>query len=202
MPWSSLALPQLQAPLNPRGRHCHCWPLTAHAARPPRRRRYRKPRSSYKFLRPELQQRGAAFKKGSAYLERYTLLIAFTFFLEHVGAESSEWGVRMVEGLRRVRVAAAGVGALRAVTVCHCWGRGMPGVMRVMRVGAIGVAPVRAVCMHHYWEKDERVLSAFRPRDANGGHAGGERGARSSRLGQGGTEAQPLGAAARVRARS
>ncbi len=52
--------------------------------------RYRKPRSSYKYLRPELQQRGAAFKKGGAYLERYVLLIAFTYYLEHVGVETSE----------------------------------------------------------------------------------------------------------------
>lgn len=56
--------------------------------------KYRKPRSSYKFLRPELQQRGAAFKKGGSYLERYVLLIAFTYYLEHVGPETdtfSEW---------------------------------------------------------------------------------------------------------------
>eukprot|EP00197_Chlamydomonas_leiostraca_P007983 CAMPEP_0202863826 /NCGR_PEP_ID=MMETSP1391-20130828/4304_1 /ASSEMBLY_ACC=CAM_ASM_000867 /TAXON_ID=1034604 /ORGANISM="Chlamydomonas leiostraca, Strain SAG 11-49" /LENGTH=1425 /DNA_ID=CAMNT_0049543499 /DNA_START=116 /DNA_END=4393 /DNA_ORIENTATION=- len=51
--------------------------------------KYRKPRSSYKFLRPELQQRNAAFKKGSAYLERYCLLVAFAFYLEHVGPETS-----------------------------------------------------------------------------------------------------------------
>ncbi|KAL6757552.1 inositol hexakisphosphate-domain-containing protein [Haematococcus lacustris] len=50
--------------------------------------KYRKPRSSYKFLRPELQQRGAAFKKGSAYLERYCLLLVFAYYLEHVGPEA------------------------------------------------------------------------------------------------------------------
>jgi hypothetical protein len=52
--------------------------------------RYRKPRNSYKFMRPELQQRTAAFKKGSAYLERYCMFITFAFYLEHVGPETSE----------------------------------------------------------------------------------------------------------------
>eukprot|EP00983_Pelagomonas_calceolata_P043308 1138848-Pelagomonas_calceolata.AAC.18 len=51
---------------------------------------YRKPRSSYKYIRPELQQRDAAFKKGGAYLERYCKLIAFAYYLEHVGPESRE----------------------------------------------------------------------------------------------------------------
>ena len=32
--------------------------------------------------RPEVQARHAAFKRGSAYLERYSLLIAFTAYLE------------------------------------------------------------------------------------------------------------------------
>uniref|UniRef100_A0A7S3QUH6 Tyrosine specific protein phosphatases domain-containing protein n=1 Tax=Dunaliella tertiolecta TaxID=3047 RepID=A0A7S3QUH6_DUNTE len=49
--------------------------------------KYRKPRSSYKYIRPELQQRDAAFKKGGAYLERYCKLIAFAYYLEHVGPE-------------------------------------------------------------------------------------------------------------------
>ncbi|GLC33893.1 hypothetical protein PLESTM_000131000, partial [Pleodorina starrii] len=56
--------------------------------------KYRKPRSSYKYIRPEMQQRHAAFKRGSAYLERYCQLIAFSFYLEHVGPETctySEW---------------------------------------------------------------------------------------------------------------
>ncbi|GLI60364.1 hypothetical protein VaNZ11_002488 [Volvox africanus] len=56
--------------------------------------KYRKPRSSYKYIRPEMQQRHAAFKRGSAYLERYCQLIAFAFYLEHVGPETctySEW---------------------------------------------------------------------------------------------------------------
>lgn len=39
-------------------------------------------------MRPEMQQRHSAFKKGSAYLERYCLLIAFSYYLEHVGPES------------------------------------------------------------------------------------------------------------------
>ena len=46
-------------------------------------------------MRPELQQRNAAFKRGSAYAERYCLLIALTYYLEHVGPESgakfSQW---------------------------------------------------------------------------------------------------------------
>jgi hypothetical protein len=56
--------------------------------------RYRKPRSSYKYIRPEMQQRHAAFKRGSAYLERYCQLIAFAYYLENVGPETctySDW---------------------------------------------------------------------------------------------------------------
>lgn len=35
-----------------------------------------------------MQQRHAAFKRGSNYLERYCQLIAFAFYLEHVGPET------------------------------------------------------------------------------------------------------------------
>lgn len=55
----------------------------------PSPRRYRKPRSSYTYMRPEMQQRHAAFKRGSAYLERYCQLIAFAYYLEHVGPEAA-----------------------------------------------------------------------------------------------------------------
>jgi len=46
--------------------------------------------------RPELQARHTAFKRGSAYLERYCLLIAFTAYLEaaqRTGADMTfeEW---------------------------------------------------------------------------------------------------------------
>lgn len=44
--------------------------------------RYRKPRRRFRFFRPEIQARHTAFKRGSAYLERYCLLIAFTAYLE------------------------------------------------------------------------------------------------------------------------
>ncbi|KAK9808828.1 hypothetical protein WJX72_004439 [[Myrmecia] bisecta] len=44
--------------------------------------RYRKPRRWFRFFRPEINVRHTAFKRGSAYLERYCLLIAFTAFLE------------------------------------------------------------------------------------------------------------------------
>ncbi|GFR48167.1 hypothetical protein Agub_g10003 [Astrephomene gubernaculifera] len=53
--------------------------------------KYRKPRSSYKYIRPEMQQRHAAFKRGSAYLQRYVQLIAFSSYLEHVGPESASF---------------------------------------------------------------------------------------------------------------
>ncbi|KAG2430310.1 hypothetical protein HYH02_013787 [Chlamydomonas schloesseri] len=54
--------------------------------------KYRKPRSSYTYMRPEMQQRHAAFKRGSAYLERYCQLIAFAYYLEHVGPETCAFG--------------------------------------------------------------------------------------------------------------
>ncbi|KAL3150044.1 hypothetical protein ABBQ38_013395 [Trebouxia sp. C0009 RCD-2024] len=44
--------------------------------------RYRKPRRWFRFYRPEINVRDTAFKRGTAYLERYCLLIAFTSFLE------------------------------------------------------------------------------------------------------------------------
>lgn len=59
--------------------------------------RYRKPRSSYKYIRPEMQQRHAAFKRGSSYLERYCQLIAFAYYLEQVGHGACRGAVR--EGL-------------------------------------------------------------------------------------------------------
>lgn len=54
-------------------------------------RRYRKPRSSYKYMRPEMQQRHAAFKRGSAYLERYCQLVAFASYLEVRCAAVGGW---------------------------------------------------------------------------------------------------------------
>ncbi|KAG1680951.1 hypothetical protein FOA52_009910 [Chlamydomonas sp. UWO 241] len=51
--------------------------------------KYRKPRSLYKYIRPELQQRNGAFKKGTAYLKRYCMLISYAFYLEHVGPEAT-----------------------------------------------------------------------------------------------------------------
>ncbi|KAK2078696.1 hypothetical protein QBZ16_003536 [Prototheca wickerhamii] len=43
--------------------------------------RYRRPKSLDKFYRPEIQARHAAFARGSAYLERYLMLIAFAAYL-------------------------------------------------------------------------------------------------------------------------
>jgi len=43
--------------------------------------RYRKPKSLDKFFRPEIQARHTAFQRGSAYLERYCMLIAFSVYL-------------------------------------------------------------------------------------------------------------------------
>ncbi|GAB4814185.1 hypothetical protein N2152v2_001231 [Parachlorella kessleri] len=44
--------------------------------------RYRKPKTLDKFFRPELQARHTAFQRGSSYLERYCMLIAFAAYLE------------------------------------------------------------------------------------------------------------------------
>ena len=43
--------------------------------------RYRKPKSVGKFFRPEIQARHSAFQRGSAYLERYCMLVAFDVYL-------------------------------------------------------------------------------------------------------------------------
>jgi hypothetical protein len=43
--------------------------------------RYRKPKSVETFFRPELQSRHSAFQRGSAYMERYCMLIAFSVYL-------------------------------------------------------------------------------------------------------------------------
>ena len=81
--------------------------------------RYRKPRSSYKYIRPEMQQRHAAFKRGSAYLERYCQLIAFAFYLEHVGPESctfADWlGSRPDLKVTRMSWGGAGAGGVGGV---------------------------------------------------------------------------------------
>ena len=43
--------------------------------------RYRKPRRTFRFYRPELHARHAAFTRGATYLERYCLLIALAAYL-------------------------------------------------------------------------------------------------------------------------
>lgn len=43
--------------------------------------RYRKPKFVDTFFRPELQSRHSAFQRGSAYMERYCMLIAFSVYL-------------------------------------------------------------------------------------------------------------------------
>lgn len=43
--------------------------------------RYRKPKNIGKFFRPEIQARHSAFQRGSAYLERYCMLVAFSVYL-------------------------------------------------------------------------------------------------------------------------
>ncbi|KAL4440251.1 hypothetical protein ABPG75_003252 [Micractinium tetrahymenae] len=45
--------------------------------------RYRQPRSFDRFFRPEIQARHNAFQRGSAYLERYCMLICFTAYLQY-----------------------------------------------------------------------------------------------------------------------
>ena len=43
--------------------------------------RYRKPKSTDTFFRPELRSRHSAFQRGSTYMERYCMLIAFSVYL-------------------------------------------------------------------------------------------------------------------------
>lgn len=43
--------------------------------------RYRKPKSTDTFFRPELQSRHSAFQRGSTYMERYCMLMAFSVYL-------------------------------------------------------------------------------------------------------------------------
>jgi hypothetical protein len=49
-------------------------------------RRFRKPKHSYQHHKSEVASRHSAFTRGSAYLERYCLLIAFGAYLEEVAA--------------------------------------------------------------------------------------------------------------------
>jgi hypothetical protein len=48
--------------------------------------RFRKPKHSYQHHKSEVASRHSAFTRGSAYLERYCLLIAFGAYLEEVTA--------------------------------------------------------------------------------------------------------------------
>lgn len=48
--------------------------------------RFRKPKHSYQHHKSEVSSRHSAFTRGSAYLERYCLLIAFGAYLEEVTA--------------------------------------------------------------------------------------------------------------------
>ena len=97
------------------------FPPARRPARPGRTAcRYRKPRSSYKYMRPEMQQRHSAFKRGSAYLERYCQLIAFASYLE-VGTHG--WHSRGVGGPRCLRKLPGG----GACVVC-AWAEGKGGL--------------------------------------------------------------------------
>lgn len=58
--------------------------------------RYRKPKSVGKFFRPEIQARHSAFQRGSAYLERYCMLVVFAVYLQQCQAKGrsmtfAEW---------------------------------------------------------------------------------------------------------------
>lgn len=54
--------------------------------------RYRKPHKGYKNHKGELRSRHAAFSRGSAYLERYCLLIAFSAYLQQQGL-NGRWSI-------------------------------------------------------------------------------------------------------------
>jgi hypothetical protein len=53
--------------------------------------RFRKPKHSYQHHKSEVSSRHSAFTRGSAYLERYCLLIAFGAYLEEVTAGVRVW---------------------------------------------------------------------------------------------------------------
>lgn len=58
--------------------------------------RYRRPKSVQRFYRPEIQARHSAFQRGSAYLERYCMLVAFAVYLQQCAARGrrhsfAEW---------------------------------------------------------------------------------------------------------------
>lgn len=52
--------------------------------------RYRKPRRTFRFYRPELHARHAAFTRGATYLERYCVLIALASYLRDPRARALE----------------------------------------------------------------------------------------------------------------
>jgi hypothetical protein len=56
---------------------------------PPPAQRYHKPRNSYKSLRSETGARHNAFSRGSAYLERYCMMIALAGYFDECGLGSA-----------------------------------------------------------------------------------------------------------------
>jgi hypothetical protein len=60
--------------------------------------RYRRPRNSYKNHKSEVRARHSAFTRGSSYLERYCMLIAFNGYLRDQGLTSSTTFTQWLEG--------------------------------------------------------------------------------------------------------
>ncbi|EFN52818.1 hypothetical protein CHLNCDRAFT_26452 [Chlorella variabilis] len=102
--------------------------------------RYRQPRSLDRFYRPEIQARHNAFQRGSAYLERYCMLLAFTSYLQAraQGGRVDRGAARRVPGPRLhppepgLRAGAAAAGAAAHARAQHAAHAGAVGQRRVL----------------------------------------------------------------------
>jgi hypothetical protein len=72
--------------------------LIRNACTPAHTHRYRRPRNSYKNHKSEVRARHSAFTRGSSYLERYCMLIAFNGYLRDQGLTSSTTFKQWLEG--------------------------------------------------------------------------------------------------------
>lgn len=107
--------------------------------------------------RPEINVRDTAFKRGTAYLERYCLLIAFTSYLERTKGSDITFQVRSLSFVRAVRFAWNDTcGLLECAVVClsmvhrqtkdkhkpvlsgrpHAYGVGFASRLSIARLGA------------------------------------------------------------------
>ncbi|KAI8474087.1 MAG: inositol hexakisphosphate-domain-containing protein [Monoraphidium minutum] len=101
--------------------------------------KYRKPRNSYKSLRSETGARHSAFSRGSAYLERYCVLVALAGYLEECGLTSATTFRQWLANRPELRLALQSIHSNPAAALAAVPVTGPPVVYRPVSPGGVQV---------------------------------------------------------------